>query len=241
MKRFLKNELLMIFCALACCIGVESKEIRPSVYGEVAIIDLVAELLSDHPVFVQAGAYPEVLKRLFFLRPGAKAYIFEPNLDYLQIPQYQQRVEVFPWALSKESQKALFYLSKPPVNPHLGSLLPAESGWNWYYSDEEQRVVECKNLQEWASERGVLQIDCLWLNAGGSELDILKSIPEFIDRVQVVFVEAYEQKFREGCALFEEIKGFLADHDLELLQRWNVQNFQGYAVFMKKGLAEVVK
>lgn len=221
------------------CLG--TLVIRQSQFAEIGIMDFVCQLLPEHPVVVQGGCYSEVLKRLFYLSPGAKVYIFEPNPSHQELPKNFRRVEVLPYALNDVTGKAPFYISKPAVNPRVGSLLPAKEEWKWYYTDEEKIEVDCVNLDDWAQDKKIDRIDCLWLNIGGLELKVLQSIPELLPNIRVLFLEAYEQEFREGAGLFDEIKGFLESYDLELIQNWNAKNYQGYAVFAKKGLVEVQK
>ncbi|MES2344609.1 MAG: FkbM family methyltransferase [Chlamydiota bacterium] len=224
---------------------LDALQVRPRTQNEWGILDVVAEILPKNPTVIQAGYYADATQKMGHLWPRGKLYIFEPNPKHFQQfkekHRYHPNVEIFPVALSKETGYAPFYIGPSVMNARIGSLLPATDEWKWYYSDAQKIIVECKNLQDWADAQGVDFVDFFWLDIGGMELDVLKSIPKLIKNISMMLVETHEKEFRQGIGLFKDVVSFLDEHDIELIHQWKTPGFQGYSLFMKRGFAEVVK
>jgi FkbM family methyltransferase len=209
------------------------------------MLEVVAGLLPKNPVVIQAGYYPDSLQKMFHLWPAGRFHIFEPNPEHFQqlkkMQHYYPNAEIFPLALAEMSGLAPFYVGTSLTNSRIGSLLPSKEEWKWHYTDTWKIMVECRNLQEWARAQGIQTVDFIWLDMGGMELAVLKTIPHLIEHAKVVLLETYEKEFRCGMGLFEDVVHFLDQRGLELIHQWKVPGYQGYSLFMKQGLAEVIK
>jgi len=208
-------------------------------YNEWNIVQLAANFLPPDPIVVLAGAHQgDVMVQMAHQWPQGHIYAFEPNpVFHSALKQHKQwfsYVDFFSSALDSTTKKAPFFTSSNPKNPRIGSLLVANSNWKWHYNDATTFTVQCKNLQEWASEKRVTRIDFLWLNIGGSELRVLQSIPELIHSVQVIFVETHFEEFRQGIGLYKDLLPFLATYGFEEIIHWHIPNYQGYALFAKQ-------
>jgi len=218
----------------------------PSCHNEWDILEVIAEILPKNPLIIQGGYYENATSKMSYLWPNGRIYIFEANPKHFEMLKEDRHLpylnaEIFPYALDEAAGLLPFYISTNGTNPWMGSLLPAASQWNWYYTDDTQITVECKNLQEWAHAKNVQAVDFIWLNIGGAELRVLKSMPELIETVKVVLVETHDREFRQGMGLFDEVRSFLEQYDVKLIHQWMIPNYQGYSLFMKQGLVEVTR
>lgn len=236
----------ILFMLMLFATPVFAKGVCPSCHNEWEILEVVGEMLPKNPVVIQGGYYPDATQRMCYLWGAGKIFIFEANPKHFSKLKAEPHLnwlnaKIFPLALSEVTGKAPFYISNTKMNPWVGSLLPATSEWKWYYNDASSVVVDCINLQEWADGYGVLAADFIWLNIGGSELKVLKSSPRLVQNAKVILVETYDQKFREGSGQTEEVKRFLAGHDFVMIYQWKIPHYQGYSLFMKRGLMEVTR
>jgi len=86
-----------------------------------------------------------------------------------------------------------------------------------WVSFQGTEVVQVTTLDQWAAEYGVQNIDLLWLDMQGSELQALKAAPKLLSGVSVIlteleFVEAYE-----GQPLYLEVKAWLEEQGFVLI------------------------
>ncbi len=242
-RRHLKSWLGILFtCLLA---PLSAVTINLNDYNEWNILQLVEQLIPRNPIIVQAGGHQgDQMLQMVDRWPIGRIYSFEPNPQFFSIlknrASYCPQVTVFPLALDAQTRSAPFYVSASKINPRMGSLLKSTPQWEWYYCDSSAIDVNCINLEEWAQNH-VRSIDFLWLDIGGVELRVLQSLSYLFSTLRVILLETYFQEFREGTGTYTEIKNFLIQHDFEEIQHWHVPHFQGYAVFAKRGLAEIAK
>lgn len=233
--------ILMIFTA-----PVTLTAVCPSCHNEWEILEVIGEMIPKNSVIIQGGYYPDATQKMCYLWGAGRVFIFEANPKHFKKLKSEPHLnwlnaKVFPYALSDTSGKAPFYISDTLLNPWVGSLLPAKSEWKWYYNDATTVMVDCVNLEEWADAYGILAADFIWLNIGGSELKVLKSSPRLVQNAKVILLETYDKKFREGIGLTEDVKAFLTGYDFQLIHQWKIPNYQGYSLFMKRGLTEVTR
>jgi FkbM family methyltransferase len=220
---------------LSCCLWA----VNVNDYDEWKLWKLAAEFLPKEPVVVLAGGGDgKYMVELAHQWPGGKVYALEPNPKWMSELRghagWFSHVTVEEVGLDGETRTAPFYLSENGVNPRLGSLLEGAEGWKWYYCDSAVISVRCRNLEEWAGEKGIQAIDFLSLNVGGVELRVLQSIPRLLPTIRVICVETHEQEFRKDAGLYREVKRFLQKAGFEQIQHWHVKGFQGYALFVRK-------
>jgi FkbM family methyltransferase len=207
-------------------------------YNEWNIVHFAAKFLPKHPVVVQAGSHHKNnLSEMSYFWPAGSIHVFEPNpLLFAELKQFLEHcrlhIHLYPVALSDVSGNALFYTDSQGANPKAGSLLPASDPWKWYYKETSVFSVPCICLEEWAAEHHIRSIDLLWLNTGGTELRILKSISSLLPTVQILVLETYDQEFRSGTSLYPEVRKFLESMGFVQIQRWNVPHFQGMCIFV---------
>lgn len=243
MKRMLQRSILLILFILFSPV---TAAVCPSCHNEWEILEVIKEMLPSNPVIIQGGYFPDATQKMCYFWGAGRVFIFEANPNHFQKLKAEPHlnwlnVKIYPYALDETARRSPFYISDTLFNPWVGSLLPATSQWKWYYNDATTVMVDCVNLQEWADSMGVPAADFIWLNIGGAELRVLKSSPRLVQNAKVILLETYDQKFREGAGQTEEVKRFLAGHDFVMIHQWKILNYQGYSLFMKRGLTEVTR
>ena len=213
-------------------------------YNEWSIVHLAAAILHKKPVVIQAGSHhKDTLNDMSFFWPEGSIHIFEPNPAIFEelknhVRTWNFNMNLYPCALADNTEKRPFYFDHQGINPKAGSLLQAADAWKWYYKESSVISIECQNLEDWAKAKGISSIDFLWLNTGGTELSILLSIPHLLNSIQLLVVETHFQEFRLGTGLYSHLKDFLDRSGFEEIKHWKTPDFQGFAIFSKKGLVK---
>jgi len=190
---------------------------------------------------VQAGSqHKDNLDEMSRFWPEGSIHVFEPNPALFEelrahVERWNMKIALYPFDLSDVNGNALFYTDDQGINPRAGSLLQAADPWKWYYKDSCIFSVPCLNLEEWASMQNISAIDLLWLNTGGTELQILKSITHLLPAIQILVLETHDREFRIGTGLYPKVRHFLEEMNFVQIQHWRILHFQGIAVFIKAG------
>lgn len=235
------NGLFAFFCLIAgdpqALGSFQEYERRP--------LDLIAQFLPDDPTILEAGAYNGndslVLAQKW---PKGKVLSFEPNPhayeQFRQKTQGQPNIFGFNLALSHFNGAALFNVcygstGDNPIFEGASSLLPA-SPWMEIHYQGPKIQVPCVKLDTWAKENRIEQIDFMWLDLEGMELQVLQSSPETLSKVKVIYTETNFMEFRVGTTQYQDLNAFLEKEGFALLAHWYVENFkgQGNAIFIRK-------
>jgi len=231
--------LIVFLCAILSLTTVNATlDLRE--YNEWNVLELVAPVIPENPVIICGGIHRgEHVAQMYNRWPKGQLYVFEPNPDVLKaftpLLGWFPKLKIFPYALSSVSGTFPFYLNSKKDNPFAGSLLKPLQDWLWYYGDTIH-WVQTKNLGQWAEENQIHAIDFLWLDIGGSELEVLRSSESFIFSTTAIFLETHMSVFREGTGLYNEVKQLLEMLGFEEIKHWWIQGFHGRALFIKKGL-----
>jgi FkbM family methyltransferase len=157
--------------------------------------------MPPHPLIVEAGAF-DGQDTLHMLKqwPSAqtKIYSFEPvpeifarleknTQNYPQVTRYQQ-------ALGDHCGTETFFISekenKPGIPSQAGSLLHPHQRLS-HSSMQFPRTITVPtiDLDTWAHQTGVDQIDLLWLDTQGMEYQILAAAPHTLRKVRILYTE----------------------------------------------------
>jgi hypothetical protein len=96
--------------------------------------------------------------------------------------------------------------------------------------------VDCIRLETFCGTRGIAEIDLMWLDAQGSELNILKGLGEKIGRVKVVQCEVEFKEIYAGQPLWPEINEFMVEHGFQLHGIYDPNEWFGDAIFVNSNL-----
>lgn len=199
----------------------------------------IRELLPNEPVIVEAGAHigrdtVKMSKRW----PEAKIFAFEP-IVYL----YNQLIEntkkypniiCYNLALSHKVGKEIIYVSSDRSNAASSLLKPKE------FLKESPKVafnnsieIETITLDQWAKENNIKKIDFLWLDMQGYEYFALKSSPNILKTITVIYTEINITQRYEKHPLFKEYKNWLESQGFSLIKYELNRKTWGNALFAK--------
>jgi len=88
-------------------------------------------------------------------------------------------------------------------------------------------------LDTWCKDNGIDHIDFMWLDMEGMELQVLKSSPEILKTVKMIYAETNMYPFRMETTQYQELRNFLEKSGFKLLSHWYQESFQGDAIFIK--------
>lgn len=208
------------------------------------------KFLPNRPIILEAGAFDgkETVK-MHKIWPDSITYAFEPVPEiYTWLKNNTHgiaNIHCFPLALSDKNGLAEFHLSEEPNKPDVpsqsASLLPPKEHLKRSTTLFKKKIeVPTINIKTWAEIYNVNNIDLIWFDLQGFELNILKAMPDnLINTVKVIvteveFIEAYE-----GQYLYEDIKEWLENKGFILVAR-NFDLPPGYwfgdAIFVREKL-----
>lgn len=179
----------------------------------------IAQFLPNNPIIVEAGAHKgrDTIEMIKFW-PNATIYAFEPTNIYEQLVQNTidyHNIHTYNLALASSSMQKKMYAATGKYTQLSSLYKPSE-----YFTKNpkftfEEIMVNTVTLDEWANKYNVSYIDLLWLDAQGTELEILKGASEILKNTKVLFVEANLAERYEGSVLYNNLKDWLISHNFE--------------------------
>lgn len=210
-----------------------------NVEERLAIVD---KYLPENPTVFEAGAFDgqESLKMSKFW-PSGKIISFEPNPS--RFDDYKKTTKgctnTFGYNLAVNTYKGLatFYLcwgygGNNPVFEGASSLLEPTIAKR---KDYEGPLIDvsCVILDDWCKENGVEKVDFMWLDLEGFELQLLKSSPDILKTVRVIYTETNLKLLREEMTQFPELSEFLVQNGFQMIAHWYAEGYQGDAIFVR--------
>lgn len=184
--------------------------------------EFISKFLPANPVIIEAGAH-NGFDSVSICKQWERCtlYAFEPIPSiYVQLvanTKYLKNVKTFPLALSTETGESKIFVSSGGQNAS-SSLLPPKEHVTLHpeVSFDETITIKTINLDEWARQNKIDKIDFMWLDMQGFELAVLKSSPNMLKTVSVIYTEVHILETYEGVPLYDEIKLFLENEGFEL-------------------------
>jgi FkbM family methyltransferase len=186
--------------------------------------------------------------------PEAEFHSFEPVPGSYQIclnnrskcpKSVADRISIYEMALNNETKEIPFY----PVN-NTGSefnvgasskyrFVPGLNGswWNKTWNQDEI-TVKSMRMDDWRQANGVGPIDLIWMDAQGSELDVLKGAVDTLRDVKVILTEVGVDSYYQGQSLKPQIDEFIMAQGFVELPNSFKLNFQyeGDVIYIKESL-----
>lgn len=157
--------------------------------------------------------------RLHAAFPRARLCAFEPDprpLAQLRRAVAGTSVEVYPVAVGAHDGAAVFHQSggyHPDADPHQRH--PDDDGSGWHMSGslraptghlttfpwvtfEREITVDVVRLDTWADAHGVDQVDFIWADVQGAEIDLIEGGPRTLARTRYLYTECYDTPLYEG-------------------------------------------
>lgn len=228
----LKHKIL--FLTLLSCSNIYSKTFKldESVtvlpfFDSQAALSFIKPYLPSNPVIIEAGAYDGLeTYTMSKLWPDGTIYAFEPvPRIYQWLTQNTKSCNnVFRYmsALSNKDGFSRFYLSEDPDAPNVpttsGSLLPAKEHLNvHHYVFKNSTLVKTVTLDSWAQKNDIKNVDLLWLDMQGHELEALKHATNLLKSVKVVYTEAEFIEAYAGQPLYDEVVEWFDQNGFKLI------------------------
>jgi FkbM family methyltransferase len=184
----------------------------PKIKNENVSKSLVVKGLRKNPVIVDCGAFDGGDSIELARLTGGTVYAFEANPKlFLQLKHNTRRypsVKCQDIALSNVDGTANFHLGTGNYSASSSLLQPNEQtfGGGDFTSTVE---VKTRKLSTWAKENNISQIDLLWLDMQGFELQMLEASAEMIKRPMRIYTEISTQPAYQGSCLYDDLKIFL--------------------------------
>ncbi len=144
--------------------------------------------------------------------PDARIIAFEPDpRNYLTCLEkanqcYPAKIEVHRFAISTIESNVPFYSVSPNVGA--GSLLkPIDIPFG--HNEWNETVVRTVRLDTFLRDWNIDKVDIIWADTQGTELDVLKSMKTYINRVSYIHCEAAKLPYYEKHILYHELNSFL--------------------------------
>ena len=185
-------------------------------------LDILKSYLPDNPIIVEAGAFTgsDSVKMANFW-PRATIHSFEPVSELFISLQSKtidyENIECYNVALSDNNGYESLYLSvKPSQNNRItqaSSLLsPKNREPLSTISFPKTIPVKTTTLDSWAQENKVENIDLLWLDTQGNELDIIKASPNTLQKTNLIHIEVATIERYHNQPLYSDVKQWFAKH-----------------------------
>lgn len=130
-------------------------------------------------------------------QPDMILYGFEPTLELVarlhQMYRNDPRVKIIPLAVDIENRFATFNIAAwqdwgcSSLNEFTDNVSERWNGFNFYFTGKQP--VMTIRLDDFCRMHGIEQIDYLWIDAQGSDFNVLKSLGSYIDIVKEGKVE----------------------------------------------------
>jgi 2-O-methyltransferase len=195
----------------------------------------IRQYLPQKPVIVDAGAHDgsDSVEMCRIFR-GSKIYAFEPVpviFDRLrENTKRYSRIKCYNLALSSQSGPQKLYVSSGTSDGSSSLLRPKDHLLD--HPDvffESEINVNTITLDDWASKEHISQVDFLWLDLQGSELEVLKASKKVLRLVSVVHMEVSTRMTYENVPLYTKVKewmkeiGFVAEVEA-IPEGWDMGN-----------------
>jgi len=178
---------------------------------------------------------------------GVKSvYAFEPEPRSFQTLKRKtaqfRNVILSTFGLGKQKGEHTFYISRNENAPEsLGvssSVKEPLEHLNFHpgVKFEDTCTIQIVNLDEWAAESKVQEIDIAWLDMQGGEFDVLVSSPRMLATMKVIFTEVSLKQMYKDAPLYPELRTWLEANGFEVVEEILPWDDMGNVIFRRRGL-----
>lgn len=208
------------FAKLAWSIKHPARAFRHIRHRDTIDYPLIAKYLPESPVILEAGASNGVnTEEMAEYWPNASLHAFEPvpsaRRELVQrVSQFKNRVNIYPLGIG--SQSGLFELNLSGADGESGtqssSLLKPTGHLEEYREVEFKNTiqVEVTTIDQWALDHEIEQLDFMWLDLQGIELQALSGAERMLAKVKALHIEVQHRRLYDGAPLYPEVKDWLA-------------------------------
>jgi FkbM family methyltransferase len=203
-------------------------------------VDVISERLlracitNPEPTILEIGCNDGSHTRWFLeLFSDATIYCFEP--DPRAIARFRgninepDRVSLFELALSDKDGETIFYQSGGQLDSESAGTMP--EGWDLsgsirkpkdhltehdWVTFEKNITIQTRRLDGWCSEQHIQDIDFIWMDVQGAEIDVFKGATEILTRTRFIYTEYSDKELYEGQPTLSDILAFLPDFEIAI-------------------------
>lgn len=208
-------------------------------------LEIIDSFLPDHPIVFEAGAYNgDDSVKLAKMWPTGLIFSFEPNPNAFRLYEEKSKdiENMFGYNLALNTYNGTtdFFLcwgtgGTDPIFEGASSLLEPSEEMKIHYVGPKIEVP-CVVLDDWCEENYLSQIDFMWLDLEGFELQLFKSSPNILKTVKVIYTETNFFKFREGTTQYASLRDYLTTQGFTMIAHWYNEGLQGDAIFVRNEL-----
>lgn len=129
--------------------------------------------------------------------------------------------ELLPFAVSDRDGKVTLHPSSADERAWtasssiLGPSAEMAANFPWLrYRPEDRVEVPARSLDSFARERGVGDVDLLWVDVEGAERKVIEGAREVLERTRYLFLEVWEARIFEGMWTYPELLAQLPDFEV---------------------------
>jgi len=201
--------------------------------------NFISQFLPNNPIIIEAGAHQgrNTIEMSNFW-PDAIIHAFEPTEIYEQLVQNTEaypNIYTYNQALDIVSTSKKMYACIGKYTQLSSLYKPTE-----YFTKNpkfafKEITISTITLDKWAEHNKISEIDLIWLDTQGAELNILKGGPEILKKVKLLFLEANMVERYEDAPLYNELKDWLLEHNFqEHITDEEISNNRFNILFKKK-------
>ena len=201
---------------------------------------LQSEPLGVKNIVIVGACEGREIRRLLRTYRNAKIHAFEPSPRYFGnlVKMYKKSTRVFSYNIAiahTDGKKSFFEGSLPGT----GSILPLSNFSKSTYgiTETEKFTVDSKSLDSFFnSNNPQIEIDLLWIDVQGAEIQVLNGALETLKHTKCVFIEVSNLfPLATGGALADEIQDILSTKGFFLVGLGlDSSNLTGNALYAKK-------
>jgi FkbM family methyltransferase len=167
--------------------------------------------------------------------PNCKVHTFEPNSEsynnVLTSTEGIDSIKVHNIAVSDFKGESDFYITYDNMG---GSSLLEPSIIQKTGPNISKTMVNVVRLDEFCSENNITDVNVLWMDVQGSELNIFKGMGDILNDVKAIYVECSMIPYYTGASHKDEVIEYLSKYDFELVSETHHDNYEGDFMFLKK-------
>jgi 2-O-methyltransferase len=218
--------------------------IPKEIHSTKAIFTMIAPILPNDPIIVEAGAFngkDSVLLANFWQQGHVHSFEPVPEL-YARVVEATKNcnnISTYQVALADKEGATDFYISSFKASsdrPSASSSLLAPTGHltAWPRIKFKKKIsVPTITIDAWAEKNSIDHVDFLWLDTQGSELSILKSAPRVLKTVKAMLLEVEFVELYKDQPLFADVKTWLEANGFKFVAM-RAGKLDGDALFIKE-------